>query len=330
MTSIDSKKKYLDRFSSLSEENLYAILDDLGLSYSTSGKNVGAGWIGIEICPWCNAGNYHFGLNIEGKYFSCWVCKNAGTLLRLIMKVRRCSFIEAEHFLSEYTEAHEEKEFLDEIMEEFINKKEEVIEEKKEENKITLPGIPFPTKYTRPNRYLKMRKISTKMCRKFNLRYDHKSMRIIIPIYTKDGTLYGYQARTVTRAPIKYLFYPRGRSTGKVLYNLDKYNGEPYLIVTEGAIDAIRVYDMLHKIIPEKADKFHPVACFTNKVTFEQLTLIPSRVYKIISMLDSDSWFHTSFVASLFIDYETLILPVGKDPASLTDREFLNLLSDIM
>lgn len=65
--------------------DLITFLEDYEIPYKEQVKNVGTGWVGLSECPFCGAGGYHFGVNIQSKGFSCWVCgENKGGLPRLI------------------------------------------------------------------------------------------------------------------------------------------------------------------------------------------------------------------------------------------------------
>ncbi|GAG89475.1 unnamed protein product [marine sediment metagenome] len=85
----------------------------------------------------------------------------------------------------------------------------------------------------------------------------------------------------------------------------------------EGILDAIRT---------EQACGANAcvMACFTSTPTIEQLLLIPN-VEKVLIMLDNDAWTNYKKFEDLPMDVEPVILPVGKDPGSLTDDEFSNL-----
>lgn len=58
--------------------NITNILKERGISYASQGEHHHAtkGWLNLD-CPYCdstNAGNFHLGFNLRGKYFSCWRC----------------------------------------------------------------------------------------------------------------------------------------------------------------------------------------------------------------------------------------------------------------
>jgi hypothetical protein len=73
--------------------NLIEYLDDKNISYSTSGKNVSSGWIGIS-CPFCGDSSNHLGINLESKVFSCWKCGEKGNFIKLAMELEGLSFKE--------------------------------------------------------------------------------------------------------------------------------------------------------------------------------------------------------------------------------------------
>ena len=50
-----------------------AILDELGIDYKESGKNVGSNDININ-CPFCNA-EKHLGISLGSGVVNCWVCE---------------------------------------------------------------------------------------------------------------------------------------------------------------------------------------------------------------------------------------------------------------
>ena len=71
-----------------------------GLSYSTDGPNVTAGWTNVN-CPWCGDTSDHLGISPTGG-ISCWRCKVSGTVLKLIMKLDRCNQDEARAIIRRY------------------------------------------------------------------------------------------------------------------------------------------------------------------------------------------------------------------------------------
>ena len=52
---------------SLQDFDITQFLEDHDIGFRTGVKNVGIGWIGVETCPFCGVGGYHFGININSK-----------------------------------------------------------------------------------------------------------------------------------------------------------------------------------------------------------------------------------------------------------------------
>lgn len=70
-------------------------LDEYGIAYKTSGKNIGAGWIGVETCPFCTGGGYHFAINARSKTGNCWICGETCNAINLIKSFLDCNTREA-------------------------------------------------------------------------------------------------------------------------------------------------------------------------------------------------------------------------------------------
>ena len=69
-------------------------LDDRGVTYSESGKNVTEGWLNIS-CPFCDDHSNHLGIDPTTMKMSCWRCGPQGTILNLIREIEGCSYKEA-------------------------------------------------------------------------------------------------------------------------------------------------------------------------------------------------------------------------------------------
>lgn len=63
--------------------NIPDILDKHNIPYSSEGKNIAKGWIGLE-CPFCGDTRNHMGINLTTSMFSCFICGKKGTFKFLI------------------------------------------------------------------------------------------------------------------------------------------------------------------------------------------------------------------------------------------------------
>lgn len=70
--------------------DLQQYLESKGIEVWTEGsKNVSSGWIGIQ-CLWCSDDANHLGINLDGKGFKCWKCKEKGSIYKLIRTLENC------------------------------------------------------------------------------------------------------------------------------------------------------------------------------------------------------------------------------------------------
>jgi len=314
----------------LDDLDVEALLDELEIPYSTEGKNIGAGWIGIDTCPWCGATNNHLGVSLENKGIRCWVCGTTGTILKLIMKHEHISLEAAVsliknfrnlYSLSEDMDLEEEVENI--LAEENTDKK----QQEKKKDKIQLPGVPITGKtvlqYPILAKFLRKRRITISTCKEWGFKYDHKSKRLIMPVRDTQGNLIAYQQRDVTlKAHLKYITHPKGAPLKNTMFGIEKSKPGIPIILVEGIIDkVITDYNLRRNGIKDT----QALALFSNNPTHSQLALIeklhPPTVY---TMFDNDSWFHYQQV-DIQQDIIPILLPYDKDPADLTPVEFAKL-----
>jgi len=312
----------------LSDIDLLDFLEEQDIPFETTGKNIGVGWAGLEDCPFCTAPNYHFAVNISNKSIHCWVCGVDGTLIKLVMKLHGIPMDKALTILQRSAERSrftQDMKLEDKVMKTFTFKPKAVENEKEEVPTITLPGIRVTSivlsQRPKLRAYLKKRNISVQTCIKHKFRYDYeRSLRLIMPVFDVTGNLVAYQGRDITdKALLPYITQPRNANLGAVLFNLNNNNHSVGLVV-EGIIDAIRMEEMIGE------GDICPVGCFTNNPSDDQLELIAKTNWKVLLVaFDYDSWTNYKKFVGLPMPVEPVILPRGKDPATLTPEEFGSL-----
>lgn len=62
------------------------LLGNMGVDYRLSGKNVSAGWVNVN-CPYCYDNGHHLGINLNSKMFSCWICRESGSIVKYVRRV---------------------------------------------------------------------------------------------------------------------------------------------------------------------------------------------------------------------------------------------------
>ena len=290
-------------------------LEDQGIDYITSGKNVSAGWVEVN-CPFCGDDpSYHLGINLESKMINCWRCGTKGPVTKYIKEILGCSTAMANTIIARYS-------FKD------IN----LLHSKSKRRKEPGDEIVWPPMYDcllDPHReYLKNRGFIPSLLEE---KYDLKSTamtgdswrwRIIVPIYL-DGKIVSYTSRKIVEdgpgprwrdCPSEKCIIP----VKSTLYNIDNHNlGDPILLV-EGPSDVWRVGN-------------GAVGCYTSNLTDSQIQLLlqhkPSHVY--IAFDGEEKAIRKAYEVAgkigAFVPCSVIELPEGKDPATLSNDDLNEL-----
>jgi hypothetical protein len=220
----------------ISNFNILAYLTDKGISYDTSGDNVGEGWIGINCpFPYCNDSLNHMGINLMHKTFNCFVCGEKGSIVKLIAIIESCSYGKAMSIVEGYEETPTNKYLRKEI---------------KPTDRATVCKFPAETLDTFPKKfeeYLESRNFSPNyIIPKYNLHATRNAgryaNRIIIP-YFLGGKMMVYHTRSINKeggyrachkedAPV---------TIKELLYNEDQVKDT--LLIVEGCLDVWRMGD---------------------------------------------------------------------------------------
>ena len=76
------KKKEWD----LSSLDVVSLLESIPVNLAFTGKNVSEGWVNMN-CVYCYDGGTHLGVNLTSKMFSCWICRESGSIFKLVKKI---------------------------------------------------------------------------------------------------------------------------------------------------------------------------------------------------------------------------------------------------
>lgn len=251
---------------SISSFDILSYLDDKSIWYSTEGKNISQGWIGLQ-CPFCGDTSNHLGINVFFKSVSCWRC-GKHSVVEFIRETENCNYHTAERIISKYqdrTLSH-----IDKIPERHLS-----------ELPVTLPKQATKTIPPPHKSFLLSRNFDPDtLYRKYDLYSCYTTgkykYRIIAPIYMKRE-LTGYVARDVTgEAEIRYKNSPIEESKVSVkdsLYNIDTVKDTA--IVVEGITDAWRIGD-------------GAVATMGTKFTMAQIAMLRG-IKNVFIMFDSDA-----------------------------------------
>ena len=190
------KKRKLD----LSSLNIQGVLSDIGVEFKTSGKNVSAGWINIR-CVFCKDHGHHLGINLKSKMFSCWVCRESGSIFGLIKSILNTDNKETFKVI---------KKHLQDVRFSYQDVEEEAEQEKSLE--VQLPTHLYDNPLPIHKRYLEERGFSHRSLETvFRIKYSGQiskyktadkmsvdfKFRIIIPVFI-NGKLVNFTGRDVT------------------------------------------------------------------------------------------------------------------------------------
>lgn len=282
-------------------------LESKGIDYTTSGKNVSPGWVGIRcINPLCSDLSNHLGINISSGNYKCYKCGTKGTALKFISMVEGC----------DYPKAHN-------ILKAFDNDKPFLPEEIKRAASVLLPKSakkPLPLKH---QEYLESRNFDPYLLtEKYDLygceidaKYSH---RLIIPVY-HNQKLVTFIARAVIAAEVKYKALKDELSiltTKETLYNFDTVKDTA--VVVEGAFDVFRIGDC---------------ACGTLGSVFSPIQVVMlSKCKNVFIMLDPDASDLSQKLAdnlSGIVDHVEIITIDVKDPAEMSEQDVRSLRKEL-
>jgi len=330
----------------IQEFDIESYLDEIGIDYKDSGKNIGNGSIGI-CCPLCGDDNYHMGINIEKKFYNCWRCgdydeNGRGSLFKLIYLLEGLNSKEAFKRIvgySVYEADWEDKnvyESLKKIEERWKSTENKKLLEINSRKKLIIEGRCKKLEELNPNlltdnsflSYIKQRNFTIDQLNRWGVKAyisGKFTRRLVFPLYS-DGKIVNYTGRDVTgNATLRYLHLGNDESIisiKSILYGLDYVEvKQDQLVLVEGVLDAIRV------------GKGLAVASMGLVLSERQKELLFLRnPKKLFIMFDYNAWIEAEKIKKelgVFIDNITVVrLPDGKDPADLKKSQLHNIFNE--
>jgi len=218
----------------------------------------------LQVCPYCGNSKYNLEVSTTKKVFHCWSCDERGKLRKLLEELN---------------------------IEYIITDEDTIIEGVKEPQEISLPESYAPLnipKY-RDNwygekawNYILQRNITEESVNTFKIGYcisHNYAGRIIFPVY-EDNKLLFFTGRDFLRGKyLKYLHPDVPKS--HVIFNWEIAKRQRQIIISEGTIDAISVYQNGYN---------GAIALFGKQIMKEQIHKILSNhlLKEIIVLLDAD------------------------------------------
>lgn len=287
--------------------NIIEFLENNNIEFSTSGKNVTAGWVEIN-CPYrgCSDPSMHCGINLQSGIHSCWICGKKGNMPYLVKQIFKISLNQAKKLLHPYKS---------------ILLFEEEEEEIKYDKAIDLSEFQKKLPTIHRNYLVKRGFDPDFISRKYKIRACYQTgkfpYRLIIPVF-QNGILVNITARDVTGTQDpKYKNLSNEEAIipmKNCLYNIDAIKEE--VIICEGVTDVWKIGD--------KA-----IATMGTAYTSAQLKLLyDKRIKKATVLFDpgaNEKAENLANAISSFIKFVEIIYLDKNDPANLSSNEIKQL-----
>ncbi len=285
--------------------DIQTYLDDRGISYSESGKNISSNWLGTS-CPFCEDGSTHLGINLQSKNISCFRCGIRGSIIKFIQEIDHVSKAKAYQTLEQFQD--HSYSYLD-----------------APQRKVTEDEVKFPKGSSKNfagtflNWFSSRNFNADEIIKKYALQCCHLigdfKFRVIAPVYYQRE-LITYTGRDITgKSDLRYKHCPIEQSKIPIkncLYNLDTVRDR--VIIVEGITDVWRIGDEC-------------VATFGTQYTKEQIALLTG-IKKAFVLYDADAPVAAEKLGndlSSIIPYVEVITLQTGDPADLSPIDAIRL-----
>jgi len=287
-----------------------------------------SGFEWLCLCPYHEDKTPSFSINIRKRLFICYACGAKGNMAQLL-----------EH-LGLSTTLEEEEVSLDELTAKVRSVGVDVARTQRPPVGFPIPARAYSSSDDISNYWFNKRNLSHSAIEKYNLGFDSLNDEAIIPVRDFNGHTIGMIRRTFDPSRPRYL-YSKGMKTSEVVFGayealqLAKKNvgKKGILVVTEGSVDAMSVYDMT-----ESQHHFHVgVAMLGSRMSKTQAQIIRKLGFEeIIIATDMDRAGKTAQIqvntilkdvrAGAFIYNAEWADDWGKDLNSLTDTQMMTVL----
>ncbi|WP_339044876.1 DNA primase [Candidatus Zinderia endosymbiont of Aphrophora alni] len=205
----------------INKKNIKEILNSINIieiinNYITL-KNKGSNY--IALCPFHNEKNPSFTVNQEKQFYYCFGCKTSGNVINFLTNFLKINFLEAIKILSKNKQS-------------IIYKKPRIIKKKKI-NKIEILNLINIAKHFFMKQlflsknaliYLKNRKISYKIIKKFNIGYAKNKWNLLYKEFLKYKFLNFLDSTLIIKNNINNYYYDRFR--GRIIFPIKNIHGQ--------------------------------------------------------------------------------------------------------
>lgn len=296
--------------------DIYELLDDNGVEYWTSGKNVSAGWVNIE-CIFCDDLSNHLGIRLSDMRVHCWKC-GGHKLTTLIKEIASCDYAEALRIQQSLG----------------VDGTYDPPKDKKASSALSKVLLPresskyFPKMHSK---YLRGRGfVPRKLIKKYKLEAVHTigkfKFRIIIPVYMSKK-LVSYTSRAIVEEMDPPYLHAKVKDCiidpSRAIYNYDTLEANSDAFLVEGPIDAWKLGD-------------GAVSIFGVEHTEDQIRfLLRKKIRNLYIFFDSDKPGKRKakkiarILAPICKSCEILTLEKRNDPGELLPHEVVSIKNDL-
>ena len=246
--------------------DIVTYLQSRNINLWTHGKNVTAGWVGIQCpFPYCSDHSNHLGIPPDGKAFKCYICGSSGHIVRLIKQIDSCHWNEAYKTYKSFIAPPKETILLPKVDHTALPKG-------------ATPNIPESAK-----KYLRKRRFDPDyLIGKYHLKFGgvigSYKFRLILPFYLEHRLVTFSSLDFTEIQSIKYKHQSLDKAIldpSRMLYNIDSVKDK--MILVEGPTDVWRIGDGCCSVQGKN-------------ITIDQICMIMEKdVQEVIVMFDSDA-----------------------------------------
>lgn len=245
------------------------ILDDCGINYSITGQNA------MFCCPFHGETNPSCGMNVKTGLWGCFACEEKGNIVSFVARFDdTTNAIAEEKIKKQFINHNVDPSAIENIVARILEKK----HDDKKSNNIVIPEWTLG-QYTKNYDYMYSRGFTKETLDHFKVVFNETNKYQGFPVYNAEGGLVGISGRNTLNEEPRYLPLIRFQKA-QVVFNLHKINVKQPVIVVEGEINCIAMYQHGYE---------NTIAVLGASVAHDQIEILKnSEIEELIVFFDTD------------------------------------------